>query len=83
MLPTVKHNPPPSNSHIAVCEHFTHILYAKKIDNHPINKYKPVERCLNFRVIQEKTMPVIAMYQVIDIKATELGKFTTIINIGV
>lgn len=83
MLPIVKHSPPPSSNHITVCEHFIQMLYAKNTPNHPINKYKPVDICLNFKVIQENTIPVIAIYQVIDIRATEFGKLTTIINIGV
>lgn len=53
------------------------------MESHPINRYKPVDKYLNFNVMQEKTIPVIAKYQAIAISATEYGKGTTIINIGV
>ena len=38
---------------------------------------------LNFKVMQEKTIPIIAKYQVIASNATECGNGTTSNNIGV
>ena len=59
------------------------MVYAKNTDNQPITRYKPVERCLNFKAKHEYTIPVIARYQVIARSATESGNLTVKSSTGV